>query len=401
MKQRKIESALFNEMCGLAPDMTEELLCACEESDTPAVITDISEDRKPGSVKRLVSLAAVLVLVFTAAFSSAVMATQKCTVIVDVNPSLELSVNGLRRVTDVSCNNQDAEELIKDCALKGERIDDAIATVTERLCDSGYISAEHNGMLLSVSSEKGKYADLLCGELIDSLNTAAKNCGCECAVLYQKIDGEDRDAVEASDMSVGKAVLAGKIGKFAQGIAAEDIRGFSVQELIALAVSLDRLPDDTLLFGSLRGYCSLSDAQAIALEDACSRSSSDPAVELISYGKELAYDIVLSGEDGITEYVISATTGEILSSKGSRETGGTQVAEKAPAEDYAVLSPTEAISKFIAAGGYLLSDVADILDDISITTAVIGGKEVYKITFELNDEWQTVYISKETAEKIG
>lgn len=412
MKHKEIEYKLHQELQDIAPNMLDELLQAYDSNETAAEIINISNAKNPIKWAKVSSLVAVLAIVLTVAFTNLLITVQSCTVAVDVNPSLELCVNGFRRVTDVKYNNADAEELFADCNLEKLSIYDAMKTVTSKLCSSGYISDEHNGMLLSVSSRHGKYADELCDKLVDSIGDASETSGNDCAILYQAIDRNDTVPDALRNVPQGKAVLISKIDAMTQDFSIDEIKQFSVQELMAIVVGFDRLPDSTRFFGGLKGYYDIEAAEKIAEEDAFKGADKTSKSKLISYGEQLAYEVVVKNTSSIVEYVISATTGKILSidkiydnsatgsSKGGSSTGGSSTGGNKKTDTLYVISPSEAISRFIKANGFLLSDISDILNDISITSTTLHGVDVYKITFELNGQWQTFYVSKQTAENI-
>lgn len=87
--------------------------------------------RRP--VWKPLAAAAVFVLLIGGIFGYRALDRSVCTVIVDINPSVTLTVNRLGRVKAMDTGNADADALLADIDLAGARTQDALDTLTDAL----------------------------------------------------------------------------------------------------------------------------------------------------------------------------------------------------------------------------------------------------------------------------
>lgn len=90
--------------------------------------------RRP--VWKPLAAAAVFVLLIGGIFGYRALDRSVCTVIVDINPSVTLTVNRLGRVKAMDTGNADADALLADIDLAGARTQDALDTLTDALTDA-------------------------------------------------------------------------------------------------------------------------------------------------------------------------------------------------------------------------------------------------------------------------
>ena len=153
MKKETIEERLRQELSGIAPNRLDELLAAVDElHDADNSVIDFRQEsrKRRFGVKTVLSAAAALLLVVGAAGAYGSFSASKYIVSVDVNPSVELTVNGFNTVKEVTLNNDDAKALIDAEALEGRSISNAMDALTEKLCGDGYLTKDCNGSLVSV-----------------------------------------------------------------------------------------------------------------------------------------------------------------------------------------------------------------------------------------------------------
>lgn len=90
--------------------------------------------RRP--VWKPLAAAAVFVLLIGGIFGYRALDRSVCTVIVDINPSVTLTVNRLGRVKAMDTGNADADALLADIDLAGARTQDALDTLTDARTDA-------------------------------------------------------------------------------------------------------------------------------------------------------------------------------------------------------------------------------------------------------------------------
>lgn len=85
------------------------------------------------AVWKPLAAAAVFVLLIGGIFGYRALDRSVCTVIVDINPSVTLTVNRLGRVKAMDTGNADADALLADIDLADARTQDALDTLTDAL----------------------------------------------------------------------------------------------------------------------------------------------------------------------------------------------------------------------------------------------------------------------------
>lgn len=378
MRKENIEHRLHQELSDIAPNMLDELLAAVDASpaDDGTVIDFAQEAKKRRSpLKAVLSAAAALLLIVGAAGLYANLSADRYIVAVDVNPAVELRVNGFDRISAVTLKNDDAKALIDESDLKGKNVSDAVDVLTEKLCGDGYLTENSNGVLVSVQGGN----EALCTKIVGSVKKATERAGFNYAVLYQSLD-DDAD---------GKTELIAKLSGKLDNFDIEELTKLSVQELIFLAESLDSLPDKTEFYGKLNGYLSAEDAKHDAGVDSASAVQS-----IIRYAEQLAYEIVYT-EDGTThKYIVSASTGEVLAHEKHGKSDSSSSGKKDDNKGDGLLSADDILKIFKKTFGF----VDAVLDDVHVTRSTRNGEPVYIVTYKVFGVTRSAVFDARTAE---
>ena len=139
------------------------------------------------------SAAACLMLVF--GIGAYAYTTPYSKVSLDVNPSIEYTLNRFGRVIDVEGKNEDGETIISEAqvqSLKHQSIQDAIANTIDVIKEDGYFEGEGAGIVIATSSDDENLAK----ELADDLKDVTEN----------ELDDLDAKAT-VETLSVGKALV--------------------------------------------------------------------------------------------------------------------------------------------------------------------------------------------------
>lgn len=379
MKKENIEHRLRQELSDIAPNRLDEVLAAVDELPEDDTVINFAQEvqKRRSPLKAVLSAAAALLLIVGAAGLYANLSADRYIVAVDVNPAVELRVNGFDRISAVTLKNNDAKTLISEDDLKGKTVSDAVDTLTEKLCGDGYLNENSNGVLVSVHGGD----DALCSKIVGSVGKATERAGFNYAVLYQSLD-DDAD---------GKAELIAKLDGRFDDLSIEELSKLSVQELIFLAESLDSLPDKTELYGKLNGYLSAEDAKHDAGVDSASATQS-----IIRYAEQLAYEIVYT-ENGTThKYVVSASTGEVLAHEkhGNSSSGSPG---KNDSKNDGLLSADDILKIFKKTFGF----VDAVLDDVHVTRSMRNGEPVYIVTYKVFGVTRSAVFDARTAEILS
>lgn len=378
MRKENIEHRLHQELSDIAPNMLDELLAAVDAPpEDDGTVIDFAQEAKNrhSPLKAVLSAAAALLLIVGAAGVYANLSAERYTVAIDVNPAVELRVNGFDRISAVTLKNDDAKALIDEGDLKGKSVSDAVDVLTEKLCGDGYLTENSNGVLVSVQGGN----EALCTKIVGSVEKATERAGFNYAVLYQSLD-DDAD---------GKTELIAKLSGKLDNFDIEELTKLSVQELIFLAESLDSLPDKTEFYGKLNGYLSAEDAKHDAGVDSASAAQS-----IIRYNEQLAYEIVYT-EDGTThKYIVSASTGEVLVHEKHGKSDSSSSGKNDDNKDDGLLSADDILKIFKKTFGF----VDAVLDDVHVTRSTRNGEPVYIVTYKVFGVTRSVVFDARTAE---
>lgn len=380
MRKENIEYRLHQELSDIAPNMLDELLAAVDAlPENDGTVIDFAQEAKKrrSPLKAVLSAAAALLLIVGAAGVYASLSAERYTVAIDVNPAVELRVNGFDRISAVTLKNDDAKALLDESDLKGKSVSDAVDVLTEKLCGDGYLTENSNGVLVSVQGGN----EALCTKIVGSVEKATERAGFNYAVLYQSLD-DDAD---------GKTELIAKLSGKLDNFDIEELTKLSVQELIFLAESLDSLPDKTELYGKLNGYLSAEDAKHDAGVDSASAAQS-----IIRYAEQLAYEIVYT-ENGTThKYIVSASTGEVLAHEKHGKSDSSSSGKKDDNKDDGLLSADDILKIFKKTFGF----VDAVLDDVHVTRSTRNGEPVYIVTYKVFGVTRSAVFDARTAEML-
>lgn len=392
MKPEEIKTRLRDEMADLAPDRLEDLLAACDAQpqDTAPQPAPMPAPRRP--VWKPLAAAAVFVLLLGGIFGYRALDQSVCTVIVDINPSVTLTVNRLGRVKAVNTGNTDAAALLADTDLQGERTQDALGTLTDALVDADYLTDADNTLLVTVEDASAARAQKLGKAVYDAAQASAQQRQFSAAVLCQQAaDAEQmRTDADAWQVSPGKAALAETIALQTQLDTAQALSALPVQDLLVLAETYDVTFDTAQLYGTVSrdGYRSEDDVRAIVGGDA----AVDPAgctQELTQYGGRLAYRVRFAAADGEYCYTIAARTGEILDVQRPEKPAQTPDTPDSPTDPTdSEISISEALRRVLQELGVSLPEIRDV----DVQRVHVGGRDAYHITFTANGKPYSFYV---------
>jgi hypothetical protein len=173
-------------------------------SDNGSIIKIIDEnyqigeevEMKDSSKKVKVYLAAIVVgimFVLTGVGGVYVYAKPYIYVSLDVNPSVEYSVNVFDRVIEANAVNEDGQDIIDNIDVKNETIDEAIKDTVSEITEQGYITeGETGGIVITTSSEDAEDAG------------AAEKLADELKADAEEVLDEKNLVADVETLSVGK-----------------------------------------------------------------------------------------------------------------------------------------------------------------------------------------------------
>ena len=381
-----INTALRSSMEKLTPDEFPAILGDCKERKDKKMdnITTIKPNKRK-HVLRYIAAAAAFLLIVGCAFGLIRNADAKnvyTTVMIDVNPSVQINANKNERVLSVTPLNRDGEVIIGELDFSGSTIDVAVNAVIGSMLKHGYITETRNAILISVMSKDKAEAAELNSKLYTEVNAQLSASAIDASVLSQDMTDSNTESNRLADeygISCGKAQLIDTIINAGHPYTFEELAHMSISALNGIlngTIDTDAPHHNGGSHGESDNVGSEEAALAIALEHA------GVTLDQLSW-----YEICLDFDDGIWvyevefavgnteyEYEINAITGEII----KFETELDDDPEGAPGTPRPSAQPTQ------QPGSEFLSE--DEVRTIVFNHAGVNANDVREFEIELDDE---------------
>lgn len=143
---------------------------------------------------------------------------------IDVNPSIELSINRFDRVVDTAFYNEEGEALLTDVQVMGLRYTEAIDAIVESEALQPYLGKKASLSFTVAAGDSEKRAAILTG--IEECSGARKHHG----QSYEADISSIPDAHE-SGLSFGKYAAYLALSQYDSTVTTEDCRGMSMGEI--------------------------------------------------------------------------------------------------------------------------------------------------------------------------
>lgn len=229
MQEKDIREKLNQELEEMAPDMLEKILSKPIEpvknekelfGRNKSLFKEKKNIKQYFIVPAMLAVAACLVMavilmkpLFNVQNNNTKMAFS---IIVDVNPSVEIQVNKDGKVDRVLADNKDAKSMIRE--INGEikkdyDYNDAMKVVIKNFKKNGYLKKKNSAMLVSLTNEKEDVPKEKLKEIKIETTKVLADKKIKCKTVFQncKIDGDVKKVAKKNDVSVGKASLCIKL----------------------------------------------------------------------------------------------------------------------------------------------------------------------------------------------
>lgn len=171
-------------------------------------------EKKAFSIKTIASLAAVLVLSFTLAATGYCFFTPFSYVTIDINPSLEFSVNYFDMVIGINAINDDAKHLVenKEFSLKYKNVSSAAEKIIDEAVAQGYVKVQHeNPVVVAVVSDSSNRADIIVNQISIKIKDKFDKNNIKGDIVPVKADKKQREEAQTMHISAGKLALIKKL----------------------------------------------------------------------------------------------------------------------------------------------------------------------------------------------
>ena len=236
------------------------------------------------------------------------------TIGIDVNPSIELTINKNEKVLDVIANNDDAKIILEGMDLSGSNINVAVNALIGSMVRNGYIDELANSILISVDNPDSAESERLRQKIVDELNSFI-NSGNNISVVSQSISSNsDAEALAKQyGISVGKLELIEKLIAKNNLYTYEGLKDLSINELNLL---LGDTTENVTTSGSAsdKAYIGKDKALEIVYEDA-GISASDVTTSKVEMDYDdglMVYEVEFYYNSREYDYEVDAINGAII-----------------------------------------------------------------------------------------
>jgi len=163
---------------------------------------------------------------------------------VDINPSIELSIDYNNKIAEAMALNQDATTVLQELELKGKTVAEALEEVVQKSKEYGFIAKEkENIVLISAAcdskAETGSDSEDKIDKLLNDVNKVVidlKDSGITAKVL--KLTSEEREVSKEKDISMGRYAVYLKAKEQNVDLTIETIKDADLLDIIS-KVSID------------------------------------------------------------------------------------------------------------------------------------------------------------------
>lgn len=325
MDNREIEKRIHAAVCSATPDKLDDIMKACgireqTEQQPERKTVYLKPKKKKPAYKVFGSVAAALIICIAGvlAFGKGGASEAAAIIGLDVNPSIQLSVDDNGKVIEASAVNKDGEKILDDMSLAGTDMKVAANAIVGSMLQQGFLNDISNSILVSVQAKDSAKGTSLQEELSSSLNQYLGSYALSAAVMGQCITDDSEITAFAAEngISEGKAYLIKTLAASDSRLTEAGLLKLSTQELILLASekSSDKTP--AVSYGEVNKsqYIGKDKALNIALAKAGLKKSqiSGCEVEFECDDGIITYDIEFYCGSAEYEFEIDATTGNII-----------------------------------------------------------------------------------------
>lgn len=167
---------------------------------------------------------------------------------IDVNPSVELSINRKNRVLSATALNADAREIMSDMNLEGVELNVAVNAVIGSMVTHGYLDDLENAILVTVSNDSIKKASELRTSVVGDIEKTLEENQVQAVVYDQQVIELDemKALAETYDISYGKAYFLKELIEQNQELTMDDMAELSSMTMEEIA---QRITEKSLALG--------------------------------------------------------------------------------------------------------------------------------------------------------
>lgn len=213
LNRKQIKAHLKSAVMDLTPDVLDRIDLNTPQTAAEDVVREAAGNRTIAVMRRRMRVmgalvAACLCMVAIAGGTYTYRNGKVDSVIgIDVNPSVELSVNRKMRVLHAEPLNDDARVIMEDMDLKGVDLNVAVNAVIGSMVTHGFLDDLDNAILVTVSNDSVSKASALRSAVVNDIQSSLEENQVQAVVYDQQVIEEDDVKALADEygISYGKA----------------------------------------------------------------------------------------------------------------------------------------------------------------------------------------------------
>ncbi len=392
MNKKEIENKVRSAYDGVAPDVLSSVLSECGEQKGAIVIMEKKKNNTWW--KKAIAAAAALLLCLSGLLGITNYLSKQSvasTVMLDVNPSIEIKVNSEEKVLSVVPLNSDAEIVVGEMDFTGSSLEVAVNALIGSMLRNGYITETANSILVSVDSADTESGKALQHRLMEEINAILSGSNISGAILGQTLDNDDELSLLASSygITLGKAKLIRQITLQNNFYTFEELVPLTINELNLISESGSLKLEDIESTGqaSSSAYIGEAAAKSAAFAHAGVLESDiyNLEWELDWEDGKMVYEIEFNCGEYEYEYDIDALTGSVLKSEKEYDNDhrASHSSQNSSAQDQNSSSSSQNSQSSASSGSYIGETAAR---SIALEHAGVKESDVYKLECELDRE---------------
>ncbi len=338
MTENEFSKRLKEECERQMPDMLSEIKKDCEKA--PQIKSMPKEKRSAlPLMKGLGAVAACLILFIGGLFTGRLFsstdngvalspAPAETVIYMDVNPSVELTLDSDGRVLSCSAGNGDGESLLSNLELRGVERDTALSAILGAMYLNGYLSEENNSVLISVDGVGEEPSKEMLASITEKIDSVFRDSDISCSIIAQPLTVSEQLKAKASEYGVspGKMYLVEKLVEGLDMLSQSDLPALSSLSVAELNLLYSSATEDgeefasDIVSGVISGFMRAEEAITALLESIGQNSSFleeydiDTSYTETENGITLIYTVKMRFKftNNFYSFTIDCRTGELL-----------------------------------------------------------------------------------------
>lgn len=149
---------------------------------------------------------------------------------IEINPSIELTVNQLGQVIHAGARNEDGEDILSGTKLSGAGYSEAVGLLLDALAASGYFTKDSLLCITVQADERGREESILSG-LQEAVESAERRCRHRIEADVYAVTDEIKHCADENQISPAKYLAIQELLQVEPDADFEECKGHSVHEL--------------------------------------------------------------------------------------------------------------------------------------------------------------------------